>query len=231
LALGQETLYLVTGDFAPFSGQHLPQGGMTTEITVAAFKAVGYHAHIDYQPWKRGYTNTRKHLYFGTFPYVEDKTRKKLFLFSKPLYTAESYFFVHKDFNRPFNNKEDLKGLRACLPIGYSPREIQSYLDDGLITVAIRPSNDAACFRAIEKGRVDLYALNNITGWKVIQKTYGQKDGFKIIGDSIMPAYYHIIVDKQYPNGAALLSAFHEGLAQLKSSGLYQDIISRHLGL
>jgi len=65
-------LYLVTGDYPPFSGIQLPQGGMTTEITVKAFKEMGYQAQIDYQPWKRGFTNTRKLLYFGTFPYVKD---------------------------------------------------------------------------------------------------------------------------------------------------------------
>ena len=230
IAEGEETLYLVTGDFAPFSGKTLPQGGMTTEITTQAFKEMGYQVHIDFEPWRRGYINTGKLLYFGTFPYVEDSTRKKKFLFSDPLYTTKVNFFVRSDFNKMLHKDEDLRGLKACLPVGYSTREIQGFLDEGLLTITMRPSNDAACFRAVEKNRVDLYAVNYITGWKIIKQIFGQNNGFKNIGKPLMPAHYHLIVGRQHPNGQALLKIFNEGLIRLKHNGMYQKIVQRHLG-
>ncbi len=228
-AEGEETLYLVTGDYAPFSGQTLPQGGMTTEITTQAFREMGYEAHIDFEPWKRGYINTGKLLYFGTFPYVKDSNREKDFLFSHPLYTIKVNFFVRSDFNKTFSKKQDLKGLKTCLPVGYSSREIQDLIDEEIISITMRPSNDAACFRALEKNRVDLYAINFITGWQIIKNTFGRIDGFKNIGEPLMPAHYHLIVSKQHPKGQALLNVFNEGLTRLKHNGLYQDILERHL--
>ncbi len=93
----------------------------------------------------------------------------------------------------------------------------------------MRPSNDAACFRALKKGRIDLYATNDITGWEVIKKTFGHTNDFKTIGKALITASYYIIVDKQHPNGAALLNIFNQGLKILKSKGIYQEIIHRHL--
>ena len=228
-ATSEETLFLVSGDFPPFSGKSLPQGGMTTEITVKAFKEMGYQAQIEFEPWKRGFTNTSKLLYFGTFPYVKDNDRVKDFLFSQPIYSVKAYFFVRSDFNKPFKNMQDLKGLTACLPVGYSSDTIQQFLDKELITIGMRPSNDAACFRALSKRRVDLYGINVITGWDVIKKTFGHVNGFKTIGTSLLPAHYCIMVNKQYPNAQKLLNTFNEGLTRLKERGAYQDIVKRHL--
>ena len=128
---------------------------------------------------------------------------------------------LHKD--------EDLKGLKACLPVGYSSREIQGFIDDGLLTITMRPSNDAACFRAVEKSRVDLYAVNYITGWKIIKQIFARTDGFKNVGKPLVPASYHLIVHKQHPKGQTLLDIFNNGLGRLKHNGKYQDIIQRHL--
>ena len=222
-------LYLVTGDYPPFSGIQLPQGGMTTEITVKAFQQMGYQTNIEYEPWKRGFTNTQKLLYFGTFPYVKDLEREKLFLFSDPLYSSKPYFFTRQDSNITYEKDEDLQGLTACVPIGYSYREIQSFLDKKIITVVMRPSNDAACFRALKKGRADLYAGNDITGWEIIKKTFGHTNDFKTIGKALKTASYYIMVGKQHPNGRALLDIFNQGLGVLKSKGVYQEIIHRHL--
>ncbi len=120
-------------------------------------------------------------------------------------------------------------GLTACVPIGYSHREIQPFLDKKIISVVMQPSNDAACFRALARGRADLYARNDITGWEVIEKTFGHTRGFKTIGKALITASYYIIVDKQHPNGQALLDIFNEGLGTLKSKGIYREIIHRHL--
>ena len=230
-AMGEEILYLVTGEFAPFSGEALPHGGMTTEITVSAFKEMGYETQIDFLPWKRGYINTRKHLYLGTFPYVEDATRKKTFLFSKPLYTTKTHFFARQNSSLLYENQQDLQGLKVCLPVGYSAREIQGFLDKGIVTIGMRPSNDAACFRALHKGRVDLYAINSITGWAVIKKTFGDTHDFKTIGEPLLPSLYYFIVDNQHPNGQNLLDVFNNGLTAIKKKSIYQNIISRHLGI
>ena len=223
------TIKLVTGDFAPFSGKDLSQGGMITEIIVKAFKEVGYATKIEYRPWKRGYQETLRHKHFGTFPYVTDDERKKLFLFSDAIYAAKVRFFVRSDFNRKYEKDEDLKGLRVCVPIGYSSVEIQRFLDKKILNT-ITPLGDKECFRLVEKGRTQLYSVNEVTGWTIIQKLYGTRDGFRTIGEPLRVNGYYIIVAETYPDGETLLEQFNKGLNALKQKGIYQQIIDRHLG-
>ncbi len=225
-----EIITLGTGDFAPYSGKKLSQGGMTTEIIVKAFKEVGYTAEIEFLPWKLGFNNTKMHKFFGTFPYVADDERKKEFLFSEPIYGAKVYFFVRSDFNIKYEKDEDLKGLTTCVPLGWSPGEIQRFLDKKIININMQPIDDTACFKGLKIGRVDLYSVNEVTGWDIIKKTFGTTNDFRTIGKPLQVNNYYIIVDKTYPNGKKLLEQFNKGLKLLKQKGIYQEIIEQHLG-
>ncbi len=225
-----ETITLVTGDFAPYSGKDFSQGGMTTEIIVKAFKEVGYTAEIEFLPWKRGIRYTKMHKFFGTFPYVADDERKKEFLFSKPIYAAKVYFFVRSDSNIKYEKDEDLQGLTTCVPLGWSPGEIQRFLDKKILNIGNQPIDDATCFQRLKLGRVDLYPTNEVTGWYVIKKTFGTTKDFRTIGKHLQVNNYYIIVDKTYPNGKKLLEQFNKGLKLLKQKGIYQEIIEQHLG-
>ncbi len=225
-----ETITLVTGDFAPYSGKMLSQGGMTTEIIVKAFEEVGYTAEIKFLPWKRGFNLTQNHKYFGTFPYVADDERKKEFLFSEPIYKAKVYFFVLSDSNIKYEKDEDLKGLKTCVPLGYSTLGIQRFLDRKILTISVQPIDDAACFKVIKLGRAQLYEVNEITGWDVIKKTFGTTKEFRTIGKPLQVHNYYIIVNKTYPNGKKLLEQFSKGLKLLKQKGIYKKIVERHLG-
>ena len=133
-----DTIKLVTGEFLPYSGKKLSNGGMTTEIIVKAFKEIGKETDITFRPWKRGFIATKDHKYFGTFPYIKDEERKNNFLFSDPIYAAKSYFFGLSDSDIKYEKDEDLRGLTLCLPLGYSKKGIKKFLDNGLLKITMQ---------------------------------------------------------------------------------------------
>ena len=71
-----EELAIATGnDYAPFTDEELPEGGLATEVVVEAFAAVDHEVDIDFRPWARGYHDTGQGVFAGTFPYVHSDER------------------------------------------------------------------------------------------------------------------------------------------------------------
>ena len=223
-----ESFKLVTGEFAPFSGKDLPGEGLTSEIIKHAFESMKHTVMMEFQPWKRGYKNTLTHKYFGTFPYVKTEERSKWFFYSKPIYTAQVRWFVRDDFGIHYEKDEDLQGLRICSPLGYSTNTIQNFIDKKIVKLIV-PKGDEECFELLKIGRAQLYAVNLITGWHVIQKKYGTKEGFRTLDKPLPESTYHLMVAKDYPDVTKWLDQFNEGLEQLQKEGEVQSIISRHL--
>jgi len=227
--ISAESFKLVTGEFAPFTGQDLPDGGLTSEIIKRAFETMEHTTRIEFRPWKRGYQSTLKHEYFGTFPYVKTKERSEQFFYSNPIYTARVLWFARDDLDIPYTKDEDVKGLRACNPLGYSTKSIQKFIDQKLVHL-ITPKGDKECFKLIKMGRAHLYAVNEVTGWQVIQELYGTKAGFRTLGKSLQENTYHLMVARNYPYATKWLEQFNEGLANLQKQDVLKSIIIRHLG-
>ncbi len=224
-----QAISLVSGDYWPHSGKELPNGGLSSEIIVAAFHEVGIAVNIEFLPWKRGYQKVLNHDFFGTFPYVKDDDREALFLFSDAILTARSGLFTLSDFKINYRDEHDLKGLKTCVPLGYSVKEIQHLIDNQTLTV-VTAIDDEACIAFLKLGRVHVYSMNEITAWASIQKLYGETKGFKMLNMPLTEYSYYLMVAKDHPDSRAILGQFNEGLKLIKENGRYQKIINKHLG-
>jgi polar amino acid transport system substrate-binding protein len=224
-------LTLVTGDqYAPFTDQRLPHGGMISEMVKVIFHKMGYAVHIDFKPWKRGYMEARESLYLGTFPYAKTDERLQEFLYSEPLHVVHEVFYVRRDATIRYAQDEDLTGLTVCRPLGYLLRDIQPLLDAKIITVQ-QPSQLENCFRMLELKRVDLVLINETVGKEVVSSIYGASghNAFKILEKPLTELSLHFIISKQNPAGALYIQAFNKALEELKRDGTLDAIISKHL--
>ncbi len=113
-----EEIRLVTGEFAPYSGENLPNGGMTTELVSGIFDRLGYSVSVAYLPWKRGYQGTRDGKFSATFPYSFNSERASEMLYSAPLRSSPVYLFVHVEAPLSKAAPENLQGLRLCTALG-----------------------------------------------------------------------------------------------------------------
>lgn len=149
--------------------------------------------------------------------------REEAFDFSDPYYEAGSVYGVAA--NSSFESLEDLEGETVAVKIGSIGAEIaQRMSGDYGFTISqfedsvnmyndVMAGNSAA---AIEDTPVMYYAINT-----------GQVD-FEIITDDIDTVEYGFAVPKgQNPE---LLEMFNEGLANIRESGEYDQIIESYLG-
>lgn len=228
-AVSAYTIRLVTGnDYPPFTDETLQARGMITEIVELAFREVGYQAVITFRPWKRGYEETKKGIFVGTFPYIKTEERLKDFYFSQPINTMYTRIFVTKD--SLFTKLDDLKGKRICVPLGYG---ITKAIDDMLAHESVRqegnPVNLESCLRMILSGRKDFFIINEIHGWMTIQNTFHNKEYFRTLDTVFEEVSHHLIISKTYPDGEKILEKFNKGLEQLKQKNILSSVTKKHL--
>ncbi len=228
--LSAQPLMLVTGsDYAPFSDEKLPEGGLATEIVKKAMKLAGVEVQINFFPWKRGYDGTLDGEFAATFPYVPTDERKAAMEYSDPIVTIRQVVFSAKDKPVLFSAVADLKGKTICQPIGYAlPADLEPLVANGEIKREA-PKELDNCGRMLLIGRADFLVGDAFTLGAMFQRIGGvEKIG---IGDRVLDTtYLHLIASKKAGDTASVITAFNAGLKQLKDSGEYTRIMTKATG-
>ncbi|WP_019615711.1 substrate-binding periplasmic protein [Psychromonas ossibalaenae] len=223
-----QKINLVTGDFPPFVGSHLENGGMAAEIIHQVFTNMGHQPQITFRPWKRGFSATMNGQFLGTFPYSKNSEREKTLYFSDVMYELHEYFFTKQAFNFTYQTDNDLTGLRVCKPIGYNLFGLKKLVEKNVIKLA-RPKSMGHCFKMLESDRVDLVMTNKIAGWKFIEDLFENRNKFKMLENSFVKIGHYFIIPKTNAEGEQIIKSFNEILSRLASSGKIKTIQDKHI--
>ena len=242
-----DTIEVMTaGDYEPFTDQNWDNGGMLTEVVNAALsKAPGapdysidwindWSAHID--------PLLRRHKYDMGFPWFkpdcerpenlseEDRTRCE-FYFSESLFDMLIIIFKRADDQTILSKDSDLHGKRLCRPAGYFTFDLTKRgLVPGETIELATPQSVADCFHQLVDGEVDYVTMNEFTGQSTI-KEFGYGEFVKASESLADTLGLSLIIHRNHPNARTLLRQFDEGLAALKQSGQYDEIVGRHLAI
>lgn len=228
-ALIDTGLDLVTGnDYAPFTGETLPGGGMLTELVLGAFRVVGLGYEVRFMPWKRGYDGVVGGKYLGGFPYVRTPEREAEVLFSDPLIEVRQLVYLSTRTPMDFRSPQDFKGRSVCAPVGYAlPAELAALVARGELTRE-SPADLPACVRMVAADRVDAFVIDEFTGQAAVASLVAGRD-IRIAERPYARVGQHLILSRANPDAAAVLAAFNSGLKKLKESGAFDEIVRRHL--
>ena len=218
-----ETLQLVTGEFPPFVGQELKNGGTTSKIIKLIFTRMGMPIQINFKPWKRGYSETLNGQYLGTFPYTKNKEREQEVYFSDAMYNLKEYFFALRKANLNYAAPEDLTNLTICKPMGYNLFGLKRLSENKMITLA-RPKSMIHCFKMLALGRVDLVMTNPIIGTHLIKETFTNPNDAIQLEKSFVKIGHYLIIPKSNPQGKTIINQFNHTLKELKDQGIIELI-------
>jgi polar amino acid transport system substrate-binding protein len=243
-AATRQKINILTGsDFAPFTDENLPNGGILADVVQHAMEAAapeqGFAVH-----WVNDWGAHHEPLLSNAlldigFPWFKpdceaDPTTYRCanLDFSDSMFEVLMLLFVSKDRAFGFAKDEDIYGKNLCRPEGYSTfmfdHKGRNWLMDGKITLTRAPS-PGDCLEMLVDGEVDGVVLNEFTGREKISEL-GFKDKVQVaLGQPISIDGNHMVVHKSHPNGAELLEVFEEGLKTIKENGTYQRIIDEHM--
>lgn len=149
--------------------------------------------------------------------------RKKVVDFSEPYFDAGITLVVKKD-NSDIKAVSDLKGKTVAVKKGTIGAKFAQENADKEGFEVTQFNDSPAMFQEVANGNAD--AL--IEDYPVIAYAIAQKDlGLKIVGDRLNGDQYGIAVLKG--ENQELLEKINKGLAELKESGKYDEILNTYL--
>lgn len=227
-AQAEQWLVTTGADYPPYTGPDLPNGGIATEVLVAAMASVGDQLSIEWLPWKRGYEETKSGRIDATFPYVENSERSADFLFSKNLFAAEVTAFVRRSESWNVEGLFSQGNLIFCNPIGYSLwPQAQSLVEEGRATLA-EPQSFAECFKMIANRSADVGIIDRRVG--IGEARRGLGGDYKVFLKPLVPSLginsNHVIVSKNHPRALELIKRINLGISNIQKSGLLDDLLN-----
>ncbi|WP_299719422.1 transporter substrate-binding domain-containing protein [uncultured Tateyamaria sp.] len=239
-----EMKLVTASNYAPFTDLDWPGQGMLTELVNAALETTPNPVTYSIT-WENDWS---KHL----FPMLDSKKfdmgfpwfqpdcagnpgheRCVNFHFSDPLVDLVILLFSKSDDPITFETDSDLHGKVLCRPAGYFTHDLdradRRWLTDNLVTLE-QPATPDACFDMLVAGDVDAVALNEFLG---VQKMF-EMGLTNVVSPAARPLSVeglHVLISKKHWRGTAHLYRFNAGLAKLKQTDRYNEIVSRHLAL
>lgn len=237
--------FLTGGDYAPFTDEELPEGGMITEIIKVAMARGDAE-----QDFKVSFVNDwGAHLtellpsgaYDAGFPWFlpdcsklelfSDATKSRCTDFdaSEPLFEIAVGFYA-KPGNAASNatTYDDLKGKRICRPDGWFTFDLEA---QGLVEPAVSmmvATSQVECWRALEADEVDVVTFDALPAEADIA-TLKISDNVKEIMPLAGVVSSHVFIPKTNPNSKAYLEKLNKGLLEMRADGTWFSIVSTRM--
>jgi polar amino acid transport system substrate-binding protein len=227
-AAASDRLALVTGeDYPPFVDAREPGGGLAVVLVRQVLDRMKLTATIDVAPWRRGYEETLRGRYDATFPYVRTAERERDFLYSEPLIQVRQAVFMAADRRFAYRSPADLKGRRVCTPLGYAPAAaLQPLIDRGEVQ-RVTAASAAACPGLLAADRADVFIQDLRIGQALVAKAGLARDVVAVGEPPFGTTEIHLIVPRSRPDAASLIARFNAALAQLRTSGDYERLLTQ----
>ncbi|EIT84843.1 extracellular solute-binding protein [Fictibacillus macauensis ZFHKF-1] len=151
------------------------------------------------------------------------KDRKKVVDFSDPYFKAGATLVVSKK-NNSIKSTDDLKGKSIAVKKGTTGAKIAEDLAKKYDAKVVQFNDSPSMFQEVANGSSDVL----IEDYPVVAYAIAKKDlGLKIVGDRLNGDEYGMAVLKG--KNETLLKSINKGLADLKKSGKYDEIVNKYL--
>jgi polar amino acid transport system substrate-binding protein len=238
--------FLTAGFYAPFTDEGLPEGGMFTELVKTAVRTgnpdQAYNVTF-VNDWGPHLTVLLPSGAFDMgFPWYKPDCSKVENLqpanalrctdynHSDPFFEAAVGYYALKgsEFARVATYPE-LLGARLCRPRGWFTFDLEANrLVEPNITLLVAPTQ-VACWDALRAGEVDVVTFDALPAEADLIKL-GLLDTVVEIPQLTSVETLHVFAPKSNPNGEAFLEVINRGLAEVRRSGQWMEIVARHLG-
>ena len=238
----REIRILAGSDWAPFLHEDLEQGGMVTEVAnVAMANADGapdykidfvndWGAHL--RPLITDHAYDFSLGWFRPNCAIADRLSDDVQFrcnnlgWSAPLFEQVFAFYTRAD--ETVAAYADLHGMTVCRPAGYALFMLEEEgLTDATVTLA-RPDSVSACFAGLVDGSYDVVAMAADTAEGAITDL-GATDVVAANEPLAKVLTMHAVISKSHPMADQYLATFDSGIARIKASGEWFEIVRRHL--
>ena len=214
-----KTVTIALGEWPPFIGETLSGFGTISRIVTSSFENQGYQVSVGFFPWRRSFELTRMGDWDVTAVWVRSPERDRTFVYSDTVMVGKQVFFYRKDSAFDWKSLDDLEKYIIGGSTGYYHGAIIDQGEKMGVFTLERIPDEAANFRKLLIGRIDLVVANKDVGYYLMNQMFDAKQLSKITHHHkpLETSTYHLIIGKKNPRSQALVNAFNLGLAQVRS--------------
>ena len=224
------TITVRTDPWPPYTDEPGDKSGYMTEVAEAIFTARGHKVDYQIMPWSRALDAVQK----GTYDAVlgTDPSESPDFVFpEQDLGVSQNGFYVKKGNAWKYSGGDSFKEVRVGVidGYGYFP-ELDSYLESYKGKKLFVATGDDALpklLKMLKAGRLDA-VIDNMNVMAVTLEENKLADDIVLAGivDDVDSLYMAFTPAKE--SSKEYSKIFDEGLAELRSSGKLQEILSRY---
>ncbi len=226
--LGAQQLPFAVGEWPPYTGSKLENGGMAAELVVAAARAAGMEATLSFVPWRRAESTVAAGRSFATFPYQITEEREERYLFSDILFTSR-FIVAYRTGSLPergagYRGPEDFRGLLVGAVAGTDA--VTRPLARAGVT-AVEVQDPVQLVKMLEAGRLDFAIDDELVFARAQTEAAAQ-------GISTLPepfgnrCEFRLMASLKYPGAEPLLERFNRGLSAIRESGEAAAIVGKY---
>jgi polar amino acid transport system substrate-binding protein len=226
-----ETIRITTGHWPPYLDEERPGGGFLAQLIREAFAHEGIRVEFSYFPWSRALALVKSRDYQASAVWSCTRERKREFVYSAPILPYQYVFYHREDMAFDWGSLADLKGMIVGLTQDYSYGQTLSAATESGLLITDVTTSDKANFRKLLLGRIDLFPMDPVVGEVMIAEQLGPvaRSRLDFHPKPLRTALYHLLFPEDDPESGRLKRAFNRGLAQLRESGRYQELIEQAL--
>ena len=228
MAQGPNKIRITNGEWPPYLSESLPNYGPSSQVVAEAFKLQGIDVEWGFFPWQRSYNLAEEGKYDGSVIWSDNAERRQAFVYSDPVLEESRVLFHLKGKTVDWNTMQDLSKYRIGGTIGYEySQEFQDAEKAGVFKVERVPEEGNNLKKLLAK-RIDLFVATKRVGYSLIESNFSAEDAAKFTHASkpIDTQQWSLIVSNKSANQAYFVEQFNQGLAKLRESGRYAEIMS-----
>lgn len=222
---------LASGDWAPFVGPDLRQGGPVAVIVTDVLRRQGYEPQVSYTSWPVALDRAAHSDVLAAFPFIADEERRGDFLVSDPILSFEYVLFYSTDRwpePPPVEGPDDLEELRIGRIDGYA---VWPELDAAVTDFVVFDTSEDA-FAALDAGEIDLVPEARLSG-EAVASSVGlpvDRGSFAVLeaaGASLLATTENLyLLAPRTDEGQRFVDSFNKALAQTRRTALYRSAVT-----
>lgn len=231
-AVSADKIFITNGEWAPYMGKQLKEGGMVSHIISEAFAAVEIDVEYGFFPWKRSYryavngVGESNHRWHATAAWYYAEKREKDLRYSDMVYEANEVLFYLKSNPVVWKKDSDLQGKRIG-GTDYSPYpNLEPLREKGIIKI-IRSGEDDVQMQRLFFRNIDAVVVMKEVGLYYLAENLSDKDISEVsyVTQSVNKRHLYLLFSHKVEENKELIEKFNRGLRTIRLNGRYSEII------
>ncbi|HXP98388.1 MAG TPA: transporter substrate-binding domain-containing protein [Telmatospirillum sp.] len=201
--------------------------GFLLELTIEAFKKVGYETHVDYEAWGRALNMAYTGQVDGVLGAQYSDERAKFLAYSDLVAESPLVFFSLDRSNITYSSLKDIsKYTIGTISGSVYPKDFA----EASFLIKQPVSDYKVNLRKLLLGRIDLFVEKKFVVTSFLARSSPSETGHVVALDPPLRVNkFYNAFSKSVPDAAEKLRAFNKGLQMIKDEGLYATIMSKSL--